>query len=40
MESVTGEAACGAVEDLPTAGVEVFLGYASHAPQSKTNIHS
>ncbi|GEC05614.1 hypothetical protein SSP24_32690 [Streptomyces spinoverrucosus] len=31
MEPVAGEADGGAVEDLPTAGVEVFLGYASHA---------
>ncbi|GAA3276424.1 hypothetical protein GCM10010469_58500 [Streptomyces labedae] len=35
MEAVAGEADRGAVEDLPAAGVEVFLGYASHAANLK-----
>lgn len=40
MESVARETARGAVEDLPAAGVEVFLGYTGHATQRKTNILS
>lgn len=32
VEAVAAEAARGAVQDLAAAGVEVFLGYASHAP--------
>lgn len=35
MEAVAGEAACGSVENLPAAGIEVFLGYAGHASNLK-----
>jgi len=35
VKAVPGEADRGAVEDLPAAGVEVFLGYAGHAPKLK-----
>jgi hypothetical protein len=35
VEAVAGEAEGGAVEDLPAAGVEVFLGYASHDSKLK-----
>jgi hypothetical protein len=40
VETVAGEAAGGAVEDLAAAGVEVFLGYAGHGSKRKTNIPS
>lgn len=35
MESVAGEAAGRTVEDLPAAGIEVFLGYTGHDPNLK-----
>ena len=35
VEAVAGEAGSGAVEDLPAAGVEVFLGYAGHGRNLK-----
>ncbi len=35
MKTVAGETPRRAVEDLPAAGVEVFLGYTGHGPNLK-----